>query len=125
VRALRLSVALTVITLGLAGCSGSSRASATGNDRAACTQLRSAFAAFTAQTDANAPPLASYLKALKVAQHADNVKLRNAIVAWMTFEMGNSSRTDTGSSVSFAMDACRKMGLGLHVVPPTTTTVAH
>lgn len=123
-RALAAQAGLAVLVLaaaGLTACSGRSSVVATSADRAACTQLETAY------STVNASPVVPdartvYRRAISVASRADNRQLGTAIVAWVT-----AMQRPTGAAVpgaSYATSECRSIGISLqlHVVATVPST---
>jgi hypothetical protein len=118
-RAMGRSVAgpgLLVLVLVLAACSHAPAATGTTRDRAACAQLGNAYASFNAEHGSRRP-IATYQKAIAVAQLADNAQLRVAIVDWVG-AMSSLSSGKAASGAPYATQECRRIGLPLSFGSP-------
>lgn len=107
---------LAIAILALAAGCGSGGTAATAGDRAACSQLGTAFDALVAQ-HSGPPPSDAYRKAIATAKTADNTKLRNAITGWMNAMLSQFASQQAGLDAAYAMDQCKRIGLPLRVNP--------
>jgi hypothetical protein len=99
-------------TVGLAACGQSSGGAptATTRDRAACTQLGTAYARFNASPGSTSAAVV-YRHAITVAAQADNHQLGTAITSWVT-----AMHHPTGTAVPgapYATAECQRIGIPL------------